>query len=103
MRLETATVRSRPACWLLAALAVFWAGAGWWIVIEGNLHLSLDRRSRYPVLVDGLPALFMALIFLLLSTITAMLLLKNMSAGRVGHGLLLLVNIGVPLVYWMLV
>jgi hypothetical protein len=83
-------------------MALLWAVAGWWIVLEGNLTLSLDEHSLYPVMLDGWSARFMATIFLLLSTSTGAAILQSLGAGAGWFWLLLLANLGLPFAYLLL-
>ncbi|HLO65347.1 MAG TPA: hypothetical protein VK165_20480 [Azonexus sp.] len=103
MRLEPVVIRSPFARGALFVLAALWAVAGWWIVVQGSLMLSLDKRSRHSVLLEDGPALVMAAIFLLLSTATAAALLQSLRAGKGWFKLLLLINVGFPIAYRLVV
>ena len=86
----------------MCVLAVLWAIAGWWIVLQGSLTLSLDKRSLHPVPIDGWMAMFMAAIFLALSSVTAAVLMQSLRLEGRWFVVLLCANIGLPLVCWFL-
>jgi len=102
MKLEPVPIHSRAAKLAFAGLAVAWSVAGWWIVVAGDLHLSLDRRSRFPVLIDGASAVLMAFIFLFLGLLAAAVLLQSLSARRGAYLSLLLIDLVLPLAYLLL-
>ncbi|MBL8405240.1 MAG: hypothetical protein JNL16_11915 [Dechloromonas sp.] len=99
--LAPVVIRSRAGRWALLALAVLWGLAGWWIIVDGGLMLSVGKRSQNPALIDGGQALFMAAVFLLLSTVTAAAVLQSLRAGRLWYGLLLIANLGLPIAAWL--
>lgn len=99
--LTPVVIRSRAGRRALLVLALLWAVAGWWIVVDGSLMLSLGRRSRNAALIDGGQALFMAAVFLSLSTLTAAAVLQSLRAGRRWYGVLLCANLGLPIVAWL--
>ncbi len=99
---EAVVIRSPAARAALFVLAILWAVAGWWIVAQGQLTLSVDKRSLHPVLLEGAPALFMAGFFLLLSTVTAAALLQSLGARRAWFAGLLFANAVLPAA-WLLV
>ncbi len=101
IRLTPVVIRSRAGRWALLALAVLWALAGWWIIVDGSLTLSVDKRSLHPMPIDGGQALFMAAVFLLLSTVTAAAVLQSLRAGWRWYGLLLFANLGLPIAAWL--
>ncbi len=101
-RFDPLEIRSPAARWALCVLAVLWAIAGWWIVLQGGLTLSLDKRSLHPVPIDGWMAMFMAAILLALSTVTAAALMQSLRLESRWFALLLFANIGLPLACWFL-
>ena len=103
MKFESVTIQSSVARAALLALAVLWSIAGWWIVVDGSMSLSLDRRSTLPVLLDGGSSVFMALVFLFLSTTAAAAVFQAMSVARSWYAVLLLLNLGLPVAYRLIV
>lgn len=99
---EAVPLRSPLARGALLALAILWSVAGWWIVVQGALSLSPDRRSVHPVPLEGLPAVFMAAVFLLLSTAAAAAVLQSLGARPIWYRSLLLANIVLPVFHWLL-
>ncbi|WP_434513951.1 hypothetical protein AB6Q56_15400 [Dechloromonas sp. ARDL1] len=100
IRLTPVVIRSRAGRWALSVLAILWAVAGWWIVVDGSLMLSNSKYSRNAALIDGGQALFMALVFLSLSTVAAAVVLQSLQASRLWYRLLLCANLGLPVAAW---
>jgi hypothetical protein len=63
------------------ALSVFWAAAGWFVLLEGGFHKTY-KYTRETTYVDGAGAVLMAFLFLLLATIAAGVLLQSIGARR---------------------
>jgi hypothetical protein len=94
-RTEIRSLWGRAAC---LALAIFWAGAGWFILLQGGFHGG-RKYTAATTFVDGGSAVFMAGLFLLLGALAGSVVLQSMRAPRWVFAVLVLVVAGPALVF----
>ncbi len=79
--MNAANIRSPWARFAFFALSVFWAVAGWFVLLQGGFHKTY-KYTRDSTFVTGASAVFMAFIFLLLASIAAGILLQSLGTRR---------------------
>jgi len=90
------TIRSPVARIIFAILSVCWAGAGWFVLIEGGFHQT-HKYSRETTFVGGPGGIFMAYLFLLLATVAAWIVLQGLGMRRSAYAIPALLYLGPPL------
>jgi len=93
-------IRSPVARAAFVLLGVFWAGAAWFVLLEGGFTKTY-RFSRETTFVGGAGGLLMALVFLLLATIAVSIVLRSLGARAVAYGVLVALVFVPPCVYWL--
>ena len=79
-------------------LALFWAAAGWYVVLEGGFA-STPKRSVHTVFVAGWGAVVMAATMLLLAVVSGSVVLQSLRARPAAYAMLALLVFAPPLVY----
>ena len=74
---DPSSIRSPWARLAFFLLSVFWAAAGWMVLLQGGFH-STRKYSRETTFVDGPGGVFMACVFLMLATIAAAVLMRSL-------------------------
>ena len=96
--MNPSNIRAPWARFAFFALSVFWAAAGWFVLLQGGFHKTY-QYSRETTFVDGAGAVFMAYLFLLLATIAAGVLLQSIGARRSAFVALVLVVLVPPCLF----
>ena len=96
--MNASDIRSPWARVALFALSVFWAAAGWFVVLQGGFHKTY-KHSRETTFVDGSGGVFMAGLFLLLATIAGAILLQSIGARRWAFMAMILVVLVPPCLF----
>lgn len=91
-------IRAPWARFAFFALSVFWAAAGWFVLLQGGFHKTY-KYSRETTFVDGAGAVLMACLFLLLATIAGGVLLQSLGARRWAFVVLVLVVLAPPCLF----
>ncbi len=87
------TITSKRARFAFAVLALFWAAAGWFVVLQGGFATA-PKRSTHVTFVGGAGGALMAGLFLLLATIAAAVVLQSLRAPRAAYVVLVLLVFG---------
>lgn len=96
--MNASDVRSPCARLAFFALSVFWAAAGWFVLLRGGFQTT-HKYSRETTFVGGPGAVFMAYVFLTLATVAAAILLQSIGARRSAFLALVLVMLVPPCVF----
>jgi len=75
------TLKSNWARFAFIALALLWATTGWFILAYSGFYTS-HKYSHVTTLVDGLGAILMAYLLLLLATIALAVVLQSFAVRR---------------------
>ena len=95
-RVNNQAIRSPVARIIFAILSVCWAGAAWFVLIEGGFHQT-HKYSRETTFVGGAGGVFMACLFLLLATVAAWIVLQSLGVRRSTYLIPALLYLGSPL------
>ncbi|MDH2918637.1 MAG: hypothetical protein PXX73_05535 [Sideroxydans sp.] len=76
-----APIKSNWARFAFIALAILWLTTGWFILLYGGFYSS-HKYSQITTFVDGLGAIFMAYLFLLLATVALAVVLQSFAVRR---------------------
>ena len=96
VRVNSQAIRSPVARIIFAILSVCWAGAAWFVLIEGGFHQT-HKYSRETTFVGGAGGVFMAYLFLLLATVAAWIVLQGLGMRRSAYAIPALLYLGPPL------
>lgn len=99
--MKNPTIKSNWARFAFIVLALLWATTGWFILLYGGFYTS-HKYSHVTTFVDGLGAIFMAYLFLLLATVALAVVLQSFTVRRnayVALGLLMFVPPCLLLIY----
>lgn len=91
--MSSSTIQSNWARFAFIALAILWATTGWFVLLYGGFYSS-HKYSQITTFVDGLGAIFMAYLFLLLAAVALAVVLQSFAVRRnayVALGLLIFV------------
>jgi hypothetical protein len=79
--MNASNIRSPWARFAFFGLSVFWAAAGWFVLLQGGFHKTY-KYTGDTTFVTGASAVFMAGVLLLLASIAAGILLQSLGARR---------------------
>jgi len=77
-------IRSPWARLAFAVLCLFWLAAAWLVLLEGGFHKTV-KYSTETTFVGGLGGVFMAGLFLLMSAIAGLVVLRGFTPRRLWH------------------
>lgn len=79
--MSNAPIKSNWARFAFITLAILWLTTGWFVLLYGGFYTS-HKHSQITTFVDGLGAIFMAYLFLLLATVALAVVLQSYAARR---------------------
>jgi hypothetical protein len=79
--MSNASIKSNWARFAFIALAILWTATGWFVLLYGGFYTS-HKYSQVTTFVDGLGAIFMAYLFLLLATVALAVVLQSLAVRR---------------------
>lgn len=87
--MSNAPIKSNWARFAFITLAILWLTTGWFVLLYGGFYTS-HKYSQITTFVDGLGAIFMAYLFLLLATVALAVILQSFAAPRNAYAAVLL-------------
>jgi hypothetical protein len=96
VRVNSQAIRSPVARIIFPILSLCWAGAAWFVLIEGGFHQT-HKYSRETTFVGGPGGILMAYLFLLLATVAAWIVLQGLGVRRSAYAIPALLYLALPL------